>query len=268
MMVNLGGVIPLSTVDWTGTPSLVVFFRGCPLRCPHCHNRELQQGENLVNLSIVGGELKIFGEKQLPSKQITLESALLWASAKPSESFVSGLVISGGEPLVQPEALKALSRRARESGLKVGVETCGYYPGQLADTIKGDLLDRVFLDIKAALHDPEYARATGRAGVAARVAESLRSCMALGVPLETRITVFPEMPSFREISEIAETLSALKSEFPENRLERISIQQGLPREREFEPVSSEALREMAHAFQGIAEIRIKERPSVKWGPGR
>jgi hypothetical protein len=30
MMVNLGGVIPLSTVDWTGTPSLVVFFEAAP----------------------------------------------------------------------------------------------------------------------------------------------------------------------------------------------------------------------------------------------
>ena len=114
MLVNLGGVTPLSTVDWTGTPSLVVFFRGCPLRCPHCHNKELQQGENLVNLSIVDGELKVFGENRmpLPSKQITLESALLWASSKPSEPFISGIVISGGEPLMQPDALQALARRS------------------------------------------------------------------------------------------------------------------------------------------------------------
>ncbi len=48
LKVNFGGIVPLSTVDWLGRAALVVFLRGCPLRCPHCHNQKLQTGESIV----------------------------------------------------------------------------------------------------------------------------------------------------------------------------------------------------------------------------
>ncbi len=44
MLVNFGGFVPLSTVDWHGRAVCTVFFRGCSARCFYCHNKHLQRG--------------------------------------------------------------------------------------------------------------------------------------------------------------------------------------------------------------------------------
>ena len=42
--MNIGGFLPLSLIDFPGTPSAVVFTNGCNLRCPYCHNKTLALG--------------------------------------------------------------------------------------------------------------------------------------------------------------------------------------------------------------------------------
>jgi pyruvate formate lyase activating enzyme len=181
--------------------------------------------------------------------------------------FLTRLVLSGGEPLMQPEAVKAISTAARIAGLKVGIETCGYYPDRLSSILKEGLMDRVFLDIKAALKEDEYARATGIKGGAIRVQESLMCLMESGVPFEVRITAFPEMPTFSEVSEIAGVLKNLKKEIPGGRLEKVWIQQGQPSDGEFVAVRSEVLRELAGLMEEVATVCVREKPIMRWGPG-
>lgn len=260
MKVNLGGIVHLSTVDWPGRACMVVFLRGCPLRCPHCQNRDLWEGENPVDMAFIRNEMKkamIFSGK---SDQITLEESILRTKAKP---FISAFVLSGGDPLMQPKQATALLGTAKSLGLSTGLETSGYYPDLLSELLKKNVVDRVFLDIKAALKEPEYARATGRRDIAERVSESLRVCMSSGVSLEIRSTIFPEMPSFAELGAIAETLHNLRDEFPSHRLDSIVIQQGLPREREFEPVPWDELDAMAKYIDGSGEIEILVRAVPK-----
>jgi len=228
--VNLGGMVPLSTVDWVGVAAIVVFLRGCPLRCPHCHNWHLQKGESFEDFSTVKSEIK--------------KAAL----------FVSALVLSGGEPLMQPKAARSLALFAHGLGLKVGVESCGYYPARLTDLAESGLVDKVFLDVKAPLKDPDYARATGREGVAPRTRKCLDFCIQSGVPFEARTTVFPGM-SHDDIRMIADDLIKIG-------IDSLTLQQGLPREGEksFEPVSAGDLKEMAEIceVQGVA-VKVRAR---------
>jgi len=207
MKVNLGGIVPLSTLDWTGVAAAVIFMRGCPLRCPHCHNAHLQAGESLEDLSEIIKKVDEAGP------------------------FISALILSGGEPLVQGAACRRIAKAAGDRGLQVGVETCGYFPDRLASLIEDGLVDMVFLDVKEALRDPEYAAATGRRDVAPRVAESLRLCLEAGVPLEVRTTVFPKMPSLDRLLEIGKFLSDLG-------IRSYTLQQGLPSdcEKPFDPI--------------------------------
>ncbi len=260
MKANLGGIVYLSTVDWPGKACMVVFLRGCPLRCPHCQNRDLWEGENLVDLSQIRNEMKKAMAFGCASDQITLDESIRRMKAKP---FVSAFVLSGGDPLMQPEQSTALLRTAKSMGLCTGLETSGYYPDRLSLLLNKNVIDKVFLDIKAALKDSEYARAAGKRDVAERVSESLRICMSLGVPLEVRATIFPEMPSFTELGEIAETLSMLKDEFPGHRLDAVVIQQGRPREREFEPVEWDELDAMARSIEWLGDIRVRAAPRAK-----
>ncbi len=262
MKVNLGGVVSLSTVDWMGSATTVVFFRGCPLRCPHCQNRELQEGENQVELheilsqivSQVKGEMKNTSSFFDKSGQIDLDEACDRVVAKP---FVKALVLSGGEPLMQPKQAAAMFRVAKDLGLKTGLETSGCYPDQLSEILRENLVDKVFLDVKAALCEHEYTKATGLRGIAPLVQESLKICLASGVDLEIRTTVFPEMPSDSEVVGIARTLNDLKTENPGNRLDGMVLQQGLPRSKEFEPVSLDRLRLMAESLGDLINVQIR-----------
>ncbi|MCX6677931.1 MAG: radical SAM protein [Methanothrix sp.] len=294
MKVNFGGIVPLSTVDWLGRAAMVVFLRGCPLRCPHCHNQRLQTGESLVAHHFIASRIvsEVKGFAAAPwarirvdaprcalsphnplsplaalSLQINLDEASQRASSKP---FVDAFVLSGGEPLQQPQACARLFRLAKSLHLATGLETSGCFPGRLETLLAKGLVDKVFLDLKTALLEPDYEKATGSSGMAARVAESLEICFKLGVALDARSTIFPEMPSCSQLVEIAGTLCRLLALYPENRLESMILQQGLPREGEarFEPVSIDALQEMAKACRAACrteiKVRIRAAPKITW----
>jgi pyruvate formate lyase activating enzyme len=125
MKVNFGGFVPLSTVDWRGRAVCTVFFRGCPVRCPYCHNAGILAGEDFRPVEEIAGMIR---------------SSLM---------LISGVIFSGGEPTMQKDALVRLAGDAKKMGLLVGVQTNGVYPGTLESLISGNLVDRVALDIKA-----------------------------------------------------------------------------------------------------------------------
>ncbi len=125
MKVNFGGFVPLSTVDWHGIAVCTVFLRGCPVRCTYCHNRLIQDGEDWREI----GEL---------------------VDMIRSASFlVSGVVFSGGEPTMQPQALLELAAAARRMGLLIGLQTNGVYPETIERLLADGLVDRIALDLKA-----------------------------------------------------------------------------------------------------------------------
>jgi pyruvate formate lyase activating enzyme len=138
MKVNFGEIIPISTVDWHGKASVVLFLRSCPYRCPYCQNYEILTGSDMLDAK----EL----EKKIDS----------------SSPFVSSVVFSGGEPLVQTNAVIHLAAYAKKKKLLVGIHTNGYYPEVVEELIDGGLVDKFFIDVKGPLDDPEmYGKAIG-----------------------------------------------------------------------------------------------------------
>ncbi|HPM26102.1 MAG TPA: radical SAM protein, partial [Methanothrix sp.] len=287
MRVNLGGIVPLSTVDWAGRAAMVVFLQGCPLRCPHCQNRRLQSGERYVPLHYIVSRI-VSEVKGLPGPsrsalfseglescstschtpvQIKLDEAAQRAISKP---FVDALVLSGGEPLLQPQACRHLFRLAKSLDLATGLETSGIFPDHLEMLLEEGLVDRVFLDLKSALEEPDYESATGRGHSASEVRKSLEICFKSGSVFEARTTVFPHDPSTWAVEEIAGALCRLKGSYPLSRLEGLILQQGHPGEDEspFSPVSIEEMEQMAEACraasQGEMEIRVHALPKVVW----
>jgi len=277
--INLGGVVPLSTVDWPGRAATVVFLRGCPLNCPHCHNRSIHSGRSLADISLDMASATpvrlapnqdavqaLIHPAGRVSRQISLQSFCLPEDVKRAlmdpGMLVSAIVLSGGEPLAQAEGAAALAREAHRRGLLVGLETSGCYPARLADLIEHRLLDRIFLDVKGALQDEEYARATGCSRAAGLAKRSLEILAASGLPFEVRMTVFPEMPSPRSIMETASLLLDLSAKYPDCSLESLVLQQGVSEVGEFEPVNSEMLRELAGSLSGLP-VRVVEQPTTK-----
>jgi pyruvate formate lyase activating enzyme len=128
----IGGML-ISSVEYPGKISLVLFTGGCILRCPYCHNPEL----------ISGGE-----EVDLDEIKLKIQDSL---------NFIDSLVITGGEPLVQFEDLKELLNYLKDTELKIKLDTNGCYPERLEEIIH--LVDYVALDVKAPAN--KYEEITG-----------------------------------------------------------------------------------------------------------
>ncbi|MCD4703231.1 MAG: anaerobic ribonucleoside-triphosphate reductase activating protein [Methanosarcinaceae archaeon] len=138
MQVNFGDSIPISTVDWHGRVSVVIFLRECPFRCPYCHNYEILSGSDHREVSEIKSMIN---------------------SSKP---FVSNVVFSGGEPLIQAEAVEQLATYAKANGLLVGMHTNGLHVEVVEDLVDRGIVDKFFIDVKAPLDDPQmYGKAIG-----------------------------------------------------------------------------------------------------------
>jgi anaerobic ribonucleoside-triphosphate reductase activating protein len=99
LVINVAGFVEDSIVDGPGLRA-VVFTQGCDKRCPECHNPDAQPLE--------GGSP--YSPDELYEK----------ISANP---LCSGVTFSGGEPLLQAEALLPLARRVKDAGLSLAVYT-------------------------------------------------------------------------------------------------------------------------------------------------
>lgn len=250
MKANYGTYIPISTVDWHGKAAVVFFLRGCPFRCPYCQNYEILTGSDLVDIN---------------SLQDKIESSI---------PFISSLVISGGEPLIQKNAVKELAKFAKKKGLLVGIHTNGFFPQVIEELLRESLVDSFFLDIKAPLDDPEaYGKVIGceeynltlePKEVIERIIDSLGIISKSNVDMEVRTTVIPGLVGSKQD---IDSISRFLSSYIKNRDIPYVIQQGLPENamsehlRDIKPFSREELLEMAKAaypFLHNVWIRTKE----------
>jgi pyruvate formate lyase activating enzyme len=238
--VNFGDIVPFSTIDWRGKAAMVIFLRGCPLRCIYCQNSKLLDDANYVDLDKIEAEIT------------------------KNKDFVDAVVLSGGEPFMQPKAIEAVARFAKTHALLVGVQTCGFYPSTVESLRKKKLIDKIFLDIKAPLSDAKlYERITNASGVAERVKGTVDVCLDANIDFEVVTTVFKNLVGLEEVKRIAEELAeAGAAECP------YVIQQGRPELvpegviREEDAFSHEELKELAAgAFQTghLHEVRIRTR---------
>lgn len=128
--MNIGGFLPLSLIDYPGAPSAVIFTNGCNLRCPYCHNPALARGESPQ-----------FSEWEI--KKFLIERA----------GKIQGVVISGGEPTLQPD-LADWCHWIKSLGYLVKVDTNGQDTDLIHDLFVEGILDYVAADIKETYGPP------------------------------------------------------------------------------------------------------------------
>ena len=187
--INLGGIVPFSTIDWRGKAAMVIFLRKCPLRCIYCQNYNLLEDDNYVEMQEIEEDIK------------------------KNEDFIDAVVLSGGEPFMQPRAIEAISKYAKKRSLFVGVQTNGFYPEVIEFMLKDEgeekekLIDKIFLDIKAPLSDEKlYAKLTKVPDVAERVRNTLDICVRAKINLELVTTVFKNLVGADEVKRIAKEI--------------------------------------------------------------
>jgi len=132
--VKLGGIIDISTKDIPGKASMVLFTVGCNFNCDYCHNKYLLQQD-------IGKHYQI---EELVKK---IES----------NSLVSGVSITGGEPTLQKDLLEFVKRIAK-IGKYISIDTNGYNTSKIKAIIP--FINRVALDLKGPLNQDKYEKIT------------------------------------------------------------------------------------------------------------
>lgn len=116
MLFQLAGEIKHSLVNGPGI-RYVVFFQGCPHHCEDCQNPETHD--------ISGGM-----EADMDDVMERIRKA----------KFLDGVTLSGGDPLMQPDACGSIAKSVHEMGLPVWVYTGWKMEDILCDACKREAL--------------------------------------------------------------------------------------------------------------------------------
>ena len=188
--MKVAGLVPFTTIDFPERLAGVVFFQGCPLKCPYCHNPNLQDfnQEGAISWEYV---VKFFAERK---------------------KRLDGVVLSGGEPLMQPDILKAV-QEIKVLGFQVAIHTSGIYPQKMKELLP--YIDWVGLDIKAPRG--KYHILSGREKVSTAVFETLKILSDSEIDFEVRTTLDPNHLTIDDVYLLA-------SELKEYRIPQFALQ--------------------------------------------
>lgn len=165
--MGIKGFQGTSLLDFPGRIASLVFWGGCNLTCPFCHNPGL-----------------VLDPETYPD----LDPADLLASLAERKSFIDGVVVSGGEPTAHSGLLPFLVQ-VKSLGLAVKLDTNGLRPDLLADLIARGLVDYLAIDLKTT---PErYQDLHDGAVFPEKLVETIRLCADTAVELEYRTTCVP-----------------------------------------------------------------------------
>lgn len=165
--MSIKGFQGTSLLDFPGRIASLVFWGGCNLTCPFCHNPALVLD---------------------PDAWPDLDADALLADLAARAPFIDGVVVSGGEPTLDP-ALADWLTRVKELGLAVKLDSNGLRPDVLAALLARGLVDYLAIDLKTS--PDRYAELhSGPVDRDALVA-SIRLAMAAPVTVEFRTTCVP-----------------------------------------------------------------------------
>ena len=177
---RVAGFVPTSMLDWPGMVCTTIFVTGCTLRCPYCHNAGLLTNEAPPHM---------------------WQSALSHIAIR--RGWIDGVVISGGEPTLDPGLPRLLDDLATR-GLPVKLDTNGTRPDVLRSVLANGLVEYVALDVKTF---PERYDLLGSPDVVEAICESIDIVRHSGVRHEFRTTVFSPVIAPEELPRLASLLS-------------------------------------------------------------
>ena len=175
--MKIGGFQQTSLIDYPDTLSAIIWTVDCNLHCPFCYNPQLVLGEADL---IPEEEVFSFLEKR--------------------KNVLEGLVISGGEPLLQ-EDLEDFILKVKQMGYLVKIDTNGTCPHQLHHLLEQHLVDYVAMDIKAPRE--KYPKLSGVHGDMQAIQDSITIIRDLAPRYEFRTTVIPHLLNKEDIVSIA-----------------------------------------------------------------
>lgn len=165
---------------YVGELQSFVRLAGCPLRCRYCDSESTWYAQPTWRIQCRPQSV----ERSNPA---TVADVLEALAAVEGDGGVRTVSLTGGEPLLHPEFLEALTPQLRSEGRRVHLETAGVHAEALRRLLA--CLDHVSADVKLAstLESGEFAGAHRR---------FFAACAETGVDLCVKCVVTPAVPDF------------------------------------------------------------------------
>ncbi len=185
MNLNISSIQHFSIGDGDGIRT-TVFLKGCNLRCPWCHNPETIPEEPVTlqynDKSVVNGRLI---STEVVANEV-LEDKIFYRNT-------GGVTVSGGEPMLQADAVRELLLILKNAGVEAIIDTAGAVPYEQFLKLS-KLVHTYYFDIKAC--DIKGYRALG--GDFELVIQNLTRLIKDGNRVRVRI---PLIPGFNDSAE-------------------------------------------------------------------
>lgn len=188
---NVPGVLPVHAVtpftmlDFPGRTACIIWFTGCNMRCPYCHNPQIVKGKGRGDITQVMDFLKR------------------------RQGLLEGVVLSGGEASVYP-GLPGLIDKIKAMGYAVKLDTNGLRPDIIKSHLKAGLLDYVALDYKAPPQKFKSVTGTDKYNLFSRTLDLLcaQKNSVNPVDFEIRTTVHTGLMDEQDVSNIMQDLES------------------------------------------------------------
>lgn len=172
-------VTPFTMLDFPGHTACIVWFSGCNMRCPYCHNPQIVKGKGRGDVEQVMDFLKR------------------------RQGLLDGVVLSGGEASAYP-GLPAFIRKVKDMGYAVKLDTNGLRPDIIRSHLDAGFLDYVALDYKAPPEKFKRVTGTDKYDLFSQTLDLL--CTQKKVEFEVRTTVHTALMDEEDVSNIIRDL--------------------------------------------------------------
>jgi pyruvate formate lyase activating enzyme len=229
-----------------------IFFKGCPLHCPWCHNPEgikqqveimispercihceqclhacergaLQNHNDVITLNtkkcdLCGACLDVCYSRAIEQvgRYITIEQAVeeIERDRVFQEESGGGVTLSGGEPLMQPQFATALLKECKTRDIHTVLDTCGYADPEVLQEVS-DFVDLFLFDLKI-MDNEKHKHYTGVSNQ--QIFHNLRTLSKNGKTIHIRIPIIPGITDDGENIHMLGTFLA-----PLQHIEKISL---------------------------------------------
>ncbi len=192
--MKIGGIQPVTLLDYPQKLAAIIFTQGCNMRCPFCYN------PSLVLPQMTEGKEGFSEEDVL-------------AFLKKRKKYLDAVVISGGEPTIQAD-LKDFCKKIKKMGYQLKIDTNGLRSEIISDLISQNLVDYIAMDIKGPFTD--YKNFCGVDADESVLARSVKIIKESGLPYEFRSTLVKPMHKENDVLEMAKAVKGAKTYYLQN----------------------------------------------------
>ncbi len=228
--MHINGFQKLTVLDYPGKVACIVFTPGCNFRCPFCHNASL-----VTHID----------------KETYVDVDEVLSYLKKRQGLLDGVVITGGEPLLQ-NGIEDFIAQIKDLGYLVKLDTNGSFPEKLISVVEKGLVDYVAMDIKNSKE--KYAETIGVDDFnITPIEKSVEFLLQGKVDYEFRTTIVKDFHTLDDIQDIVVWIKGAHKYFLQN-----FVDSGDLIKPDLEPVSALLLKEMQKkALEFIPSVEIR-----------